>query len=58
MLFDSHAHINNDTYTEEEREVLIKEMEFLRGSQWIHRVSFSCPHHFRIPPINSSRARS
>lgn len=27
MLFDSHAHINNDTYTEEEREALIKEIE-------------------------------
>lgn len=24
MLFDSHAHINNDTFTEEEREALIK----------------------------------
>ena len=27
MLFDSHAHINNDTYTEEERDALIKEIE-------------------------------
>lgn len=27
MLFDSHAHINNDTYTDEEREALIKEIE-------------------------------
>ncbi len=27
MLFDSHAHINNDTYTQEEREALIKEIE-------------------------------
>jgi len=27
MLFDSHAHINNDTYTDEEREALIREIE-------------------------------
>ncbi len=27
MLFDSHAHINNDTYTQEEREALISEIE-------------------------------
>ncbi len=27
MLFDSHAHINNNTYTQEEREALIKEIE-------------------------------
>lgn len=27
MLFDSHAHINNDSYTDEEREELIKEIE-------------------------------
>lgn len=27
MLFDSHAHINNDTYTPEEREALISEIE-------------------------------
>lgn len=27
MLFDSHAHLNNDTYTEEQREALIKEIE-------------------------------
>lgn len=27
MLFDSHAHINNDSYTEEERKELIKEIE-------------------------------
>lgn len=27
MLFDSHAHINNENYTEEERENLIKEIE-------------------------------
>ena len=26
MLFDSHAHINNDSYTEEERETLIQEI--------------------------------
>ena len=27
MLFDSHAHINNDTFTEEEREALIADIE-------------------------------
>ncbi len=27
MLFDSHAHLNNDTYTDEQREALIKEIE-------------------------------
>ena len=27
MLFDSHAHINNDTFTEAEREKLIEEIE-------------------------------
>lgn len=27
MLFDSHAHINNDTYSAQEREMLIKEIE-------------------------------
>lgn len=27
MLFDSHAHINNDTYTREEREALIRDIE-------------------------------
>lgn len=27
MLFDSHAHINNETYSEEEREALIAEIE-------------------------------
>ena len=27
MLFDSHAHLNNETYTDEEREALITEME-------------------------------
>lgn len=27
MLFDSHAHINNDSYTDEERDELIKEIE-------------------------------
>ena len=27
ILFDSHTHINNDTYTEEEREDLIREIE-------------------------------
>jgi TatD DNase family protein len=27
MLFDSHAHINNDTFTDEQREALIKEIE-------------------------------
>ena len=27
MLFDSHAHINNNTYTQEEREALIREIE-------------------------------
>ena len=27
MLFDSHAHLNNETYTDEEREALITEIE-------------------------------
>ncbi len=27
MLFDSHAHLNNDTYTDEQREALIREIE-------------------------------
>ena len=27
MLFDSHAHINNDTYTDRDREALISEIE-------------------------------
>ena len=27
MLFDSHAHINNDTYTREDREALIRDIE-------------------------------
>lgn len=27
MLFDSHAHINNETFTEEEREALIRDIE-------------------------------
>ncbi|MBQ2160773.1 MAG: TatD family hydrolase, partial [Firmicutes bacterium] len=27
ILFDSHTHINNDTYTKEEREDLIREIE-------------------------------
>ena len=27
MLFDSHAHLNNDTYKDEEREALIREIE-------------------------------
>ena len=27
MLFDSHAHINNDTFTDEKREALIKDIE-------------------------------
>ena len=27
MLFDSHAHINNDTFTDEEREALIADIE-------------------------------
>ena len=39
-----------------ERQVV--QMEFLCYSQRVYFVSFSCSHHFIIPPINESRAFS
>ena len=36
----------------------IVHVEFLGYSQRIHFVTFSCSHHFIIPPINTSRASS
>ena len=42
MLFDSHAHINNDTYTQAERDELIKEIESSDLS-YVMDVGFDLP---------------
>lgn len=46
MLFDSHAHINNDTFTEEQREELIREIESA-GLAYVMDVGFDLPSSLR-----------
>ena len=42
MLFDSHAHINNDTFTEEEREALIADIE-ASDLSYVMDIGFDLP---------------
>lgn len=42
MLFDSHAHINNDTFTDEEREALINDIE-ASDLSYVMDVGFDYP---------------
>ena len=42
ILFDSHTHINNDTYTDEERRELVKEIE-------ASEVAYVCDIGFDMP---------
>lgn len=42
MLFDSHAHINNDTFTDEEREQLISDIE-ASDVEYVMDVGFDLP---------------
>ena len=57
LNFNSHAGTNvQHCRCGTERQIV--QMEFLRYSQRVYFVSFSCSHHFIIPPINESRAFS
>ena len=42
MLFDSHAHLNNDTFTEEQREALIADIE-ASDLSYVMDVGFDLP---------------
>ncbi len=43
MLFDSHTHINNESYTEEEREELIRGIEASELLSWCTDIGFDLP---------------